>query len=163
MRKFIQQKLKEQKGLTLIELLAVIVILAIIAAIAIPAIGGIIENSRVGAMKSDNLNAISAAELYLIDNPTATEVTLSQLTNKTYTLTSGVITAETDTAGGNAVYMDDRGSLNSFTYTKIGKLVDSSAKAGNMKMDANDAIKSNFSSLANSSRSATDPIKVAKE
>ena len=69
MRKFIQNKLKEQKGLTLIELLAVIVILAIIAAIAIPAIGNIIDNSRVGAIKSDAQNALAAAELLLIDNP----------------------------------------------------------------------------------------------
>ncbi len=67
MRKFIQQKLKEQKGLTLIELLAVIVILAIIAAIAIPAIANIIENSRVGAIKSDATNILNAAELYKAD------------------------------------------------------------------------------------------------
>jgi len=68
MRKFIQNKLKDQKGLTLIELLAVIVILAIIAAIAIPAIGNIIENSRVGAAKSDALNALAAGELFLAEN-----------------------------------------------------------------------------------------------
>jgi type IV pilus assembly protein PilA len=72
MKKFIQQKLKNQKGMTLIELLAVIVIIAIIAAIAIPAIGNIIENSRVGAIKSDALNAIAAADLYYADNPTVT-------------------------------------------------------------------------------------------
>jgi len=64
MRRFIQQKLKEQKGLTLIELLAVIVILAIIAAIAVPAIGNIIENSRIDAAKSDALNVLNAAGLY---------------------------------------------------------------------------------------------------
>ena len=64
MRKFIQNKLKEQKGLTLIELLAVIVILAIIAAIAVPAIGNIIENSRIDAAKSDALNVLNAAGLY---------------------------------------------------------------------------------------------------
>lgn len=67
MKKFIQNKLKEQKGLTLIELLAVIVILAIIAAIAIPAIGNIIENSRYGAAKSDFQNAIAAANLYIAE------------------------------------------------------------------------------------------------
>lgn len=67
MKKFVQNKLKDQKGMTLIELLAVIVIIAIIAAIAIPAIGNIIENSRFGAAKSDVLNAFAAAELYIAD------------------------------------------------------------------------------------------------
>ena len=81
MRKFIQQKLKDQKGLTLIELLAVIVILAIIAAIAIPAIGNIIENSRVGASKSDASNVLAAADLYLIDNPRALEATGATITS----------------------------------------------------------------------------------
>jgi type IV pilus assembly protein PilA len=44
--KVLINKWKEQKGLTLIELLAVIVILGIIAGIAVPTIGGIIENSK---------------------------------------------------------------------------------------------------------------------
>jgi len=100
MRKFIQQKLKEQKGLTLIELLAVIVILAIIAAIAIPAIGNIIENSRVGAAKSDVLNAINAAELYLADNPDNTaNVTLTELNPAT-----------------GVTYLDDPGTLDTFVF-----------------------------------------------
>ncbi|WP_341960824.1 prepilin-type N-terminal cleavage/methylation domain-containing protein [Planococcus maritimus] len=79
MKKFIQNKLKDQKGLTLIELLAVIVILAIIAAIAIPAIGNIIENSRYSAVKSDALNTLSAANIYFAENPTKTKVTTSTL------------------------------------------------------------------------------------
>ncbi|ETP68902.1 hypothetical protein G159_10100 [Planococcus glaciei CHR43] len=100
MKKFLQKKLKEQKGMTLIELLAVIVIIAIIAAIAIPAIGNIIDNSRVGAAKSDALNALSAATLYLADNPNETTVELSDLV----------------TTSGNA-YLDDAGTLDSFVYT----------------------------------------------
>ena len=46
MKKFLQKRLKNEKGLTLVELLAVIVILGIIAAIAVPSIGNIIDNSR---------------------------------------------------------------------------------------------------------------------
>ena len=38
--KILQKRLKNEKGLTLVELLAVIVILGIIAAIAVPSIGG---------------------------------------------------------------------------------------------------------------------------
>ncbi|MGM9950402.1 MAG: Tfp assembly type protein, partial [Lysinibacillus sp.] len=51
----------------LIELLAVIVILAIIAAIAIPAIGNIIDNSRVNAAKADAVNILNAANIYFTD------------------------------------------------------------------------------------------------
>jgi type IV pilus assembly protein PilA len=54
---------KNQKGLTLIELLAVIVIIAIIAAIAIPSIGGIIKNTRVSAHKSNAHMVIDATRL----------------------------------------------------------------------------------------------------
>lgn len=81
MKKFIQNKLKEQKGLTLIELLAVIVILAIIAAIAIPAIGNIIENSKYSAVKSDALNTIAAANMYFAENSSATLVSTETLDN----------------------------------------------------------------------------------
>lgn len=60
--------LKSEKGFTLIELLAVIVILAIIAAIAIPAIGNIIKNSRIDAIKSDATQVLEAAKLYEASN-----------------------------------------------------------------------------------------------
>lgn len=62
-----KKRMKDEKGLTLIELLAVIVILAIIAAIAIPAIGNIIENSRVKAAKADAVNILNAANMYFTD------------------------------------------------------------------------------------------------
>lgn len=63
----IKKRIKNEKGLTLIELLAVIVILAIIAAIAIPAIGNIINKSRDKAEISDALNVIAGAKLAHIE------------------------------------------------------------------------------------------------
>lgn len=112
MKKYVQNKLNNEKGMTLIELLAVIVIIAIIAAIAIPAIGNIIDNSRVGAVKSDGQNALQAAELLLIDNPKFIEGA------------SGKKIILTDLTNG---YLDDAGSFKNdgtFEITRVdGKLV----------------------------------------
>lgn len=57
------QAVKNEKGLTLIELLVVIVILGIIAAIAVVAIGGIIENSKKDNVVASAQQMISAAKL----------------------------------------------------------------------------------------------------
>lgn len=71
MKKLLKKRLN-QKGLTLIELLAVIVILAIVAAIAIPAIGSLIENSRIKSAKNDALMILSSANLYQTEVGTIT-------------------------------------------------------------------------------------------
>ena len=57
--------LGSERGLTLIELLAVIVILGIIAAIAVPAIGGLIEKSKTQAFVS-NAYAVKDASVYYL-------------------------------------------------------------------------------------------------
>ncbi|MCG7311701.1 prepilin-type N-terminal cleavage/methylation domain-containing protein [Priestia flexa] len=77
MKKF----LKNEKGLTLIELLAVIVILGIIAAIAIPSIGGIIQKSREDAVKADALQAINSAKVYMSSNTTSTGGSTTTITS----------------------------------------------------------------------------------
>ena len=60
--------LKNQKGMTLVELLAVMVIIGIIAAISIPAIGGLLENSRKDSMIADATALQEAARLYVVSN-----------------------------------------------------------------------------------------------
>ena len=71
--------LKNERGLTLIELLAVIVILGIIAAIAIPAIGGLINKSKDDAKIAEGIQIVNAAKLYMTANtPSAFPATLTQ-------------------------------------------------------------------------------------
>ncbi|GEK29794.1 hypothetical protein KZO01_01030 [Kurthia zopfii] len=67
MRNLLNKKLNNEKGMTLIELLAVIVILAIIALIAIPAIGNIISNSKSKAILADATTIISGAKTAIAD------------------------------------------------------------------------------------------------
>ncbi|WP_142827712.1 prepilin-type N-terminal cleavage/methylation domain-containing protein [Planococcus soli] len=129
MKKYLQKKLNNEKGMTLIELLAVIVIIAIIAAIAIPAIGNVIENSRVGAIKSDALSAISAANLYYADNPTVTApVPLSTL---------------------DGDYMDDLGSLTATSTVTAEGVFDGAGTVSGVTLTFNDADKTLINSLAN--------------
>ncbi|GKW46810.1 prepilin-type N-terminal cleavage/methylation domain-containing protein [Planococcus sp. NCCP-2050] len=130
MKKFIQKKLKDQKGLTLIELLAVIVIIAIIAAIAIPAIGNIIDNSRKDALISDAQNVLSAANLYFADNGEKTTVSLSELeATGGYLETSGGVTAATVTKGSpNSITFT--GTAGSTTYSDVTATADSLSSQG---------------------------------
>lgn len=75
-----KKRLKNQKGLTLIELLAVIVILGIIAAIAVPSIGGIINKTKEDAKVAEAVQIINAAKLYVTTNPKATSLDQDDLT-----------------------------------------------------------------------------------
>lgn len=113
MKKLLQKRLNNEKGLTLVELLAVIVILGIIAAIAIPSIGGVIENSRIKAAKADALNAISAANLYFTENDQKDDVLLSLLDSEGYMKDLGTL----QPAGTAKVTNAEKGSDNAITVT----------------------------------------------
>ena len=122
-----KKRIKNEKGLTLIELLAVIVILAIVAAIAIPAIGNIIENSRIKAVKSDAATIISAANLYYTEKGTGTE--FNQGTGTEYVKDSGNFTT----------YKVDKDLK--FTGTaEVGgvKVIIDAAKVSEIKVDSKD-------------------------
>jgi type IV pilus assembly protein PilA len=79
--------LKNQKGLTLVELLAVIVILGVISAIAVPAIGGIITNSKINADAQTETLIKDAAVQYL----TATNATTGTSVSVTTLVTNGYL------------------------------------------------------------------------
>ncbi|RID88168.1 prepilin-type N-terminal cleavage/methylation domain-containing protein [Peribacillus asahii] len=71
MKKKLKKLLKNQKGLTLVELLAVVVILGIIAAIAVPSIANIIDNSKKDAHVANAEQLVGAARLAVAANDTA--------------------------------------------------------------------------------------------
>lgn len=74
--------LKNQKGMTLVELLAVMVIVGIIAAISIPAIGGLLENTRKDAFIANAVSLQEAARLYQANNEGVTTITWNNETKK---------------------------------------------------------------------------------
>ena len=88
---------KNEKGLTLVELLAVIVILAIVAAIAVPAIGNVIENSRYKAAKADAITVLNAANIYFTEKSKETTVNVATLKKQGYLEDLGTIIEGTET------------------------------------------------------------------
>jgi type IV pilus assembly protein PilA len=63
MLNLIKKQLKNEKGLTLVELLVVIVILGIIASIAVVSIGNIIDDTKKKAKVTEAVQIINAAKL----------------------------------------------------------------------------------------------------
>lgn len=63
MKKWLKRLREDERGLTLVELLAVVVVLAIVGIIAFVAIGNVIENSKKDAHVANAQQLISAAKL----------------------------------------------------------------------------------------------------
>ncbi len=132
MFKQMKKRIKNEKGLTLIELLAVIVILAIVAAIAVPAIGNIIDNSRAKAAKADIVNVLNGANIYFTDNSSATSATKANIDpyvesygnftltsanriNGTTTVSGSLVVGSTTYTVTNATLQDIKPNLTTFT------------------------------------------------
>ena len=82
------KKIFNSRGITLVELLAVIIILGVIAAIAIPFISNLLENSRIKSEKNNAISLINMADLYFIENPhrdlSTNSVSVTDLMKKGY-------------------------------------------------------------------------------
>ena len=91
MRQLLLKRLRNQKGLTLIELLAVIVILGIIAAIAVPSIPGIIDNSKKDAHVANAQQMINATKLAVVGNPDLLNLATDQRVPLGYLINEGYI------------------------------------------------------------------------
>ncbi len=82
--------LKNKRGVTLVELLAVIIILGIIAAIAVPTIGNLIERQRQNAAEAEWTSVEEAARLYAVDLDEDAVFSLQDLLDGEY-LSSAVV------------------------------------------------------------------------
>ncbi|MFC7061643.1 type II secretion system protein [Halobacillus seohaensis] len=129
-----KKSLKNQKGFTLVELLAVIVILGIIAAIAVPSIGNVIENSKKDATVANAEQMIEASRLLVTseniptgDNASVT-IDLKDDGNETYSLIGdGYLSSDLKDPDGNSyesggveVTKADSGSMSYSVYLDAG-------------------------------------------
>ncbi|XMB73029.1 type II secretion system protein [Mycoplasmatota bacterium WC30] len=97
--------LKNRKGLTLIELIAVLVILGIIAAIAIPTIGNTINAQKERAAEAEWSNILSSARYYSVRNSSETAFSMDDLFNGDYISENVVL--ESDDVGTVITSSDD--------------------------------------------------------
>ncbi|MFB3160715.1 type II secretion system protein [Neobacillus sp. 179-J 1A1 HS] len=130
MRQLLKNKLKEQKGLTLIELLAVIVILGIIAAIAVPSILGLINNSKLDAHVANGQQMLNAAKMAVASEAELQSgedyLSLQGLIDKKYLdkVESPKGTYSYGPAGANILKAADiTAASDSYVYIKDGKIL----------------------------------------
>lgn len=78
--------LKDERGLTMVELLATVVILAIILGIGALAIGQVIQNSKEDAQVAEVQNAYQSAEMYFTstNNRAGTSFNLEEVNDANY-------------------------------------------------------------------------------
>ncbi|CAM3941132.1 type II secretion system protein [Mesobacillus thioparans] len=142
MLKAFKKKMKDQRGLTLVELLAVIVILGIIAAIAVPSIGNVIEKSKADAIKAEALQILDGARLYSIETPiTETGIDQAKLEPK---------------------YLDSTDNFENYTVKYVGNelLFSGTSKDGSVILTFKDASKDDINK---DSRSGSRTIPAPKE
>ncbi|MGZ6505304.1 MAG: type II secretion system protein [Tumebacillaceae bacterium] len=132
-RKLIK-KGKNQKGVTLIELLAVIVILGIIAAIGIPAVVNSRSEATANVISSDKAMVEQAAKQHLLRgdlyNAAAADATHFNIASlvEELSLNNGTIHVESDNANGKIIFTNSDNTTSTYTLDQTtGKLTEDGA------------------------------------
>ncbi len=112
-------KMKNQKGFTLIELMIVIAIIGILAAIAIPQFSAYRKRSYNSAAQSDLKNMTTAQEAYFVDNETYTG-TVANLTGGYGAFLSSGVTVTIGTSNTTLYVMRATHSSGDVTYSIAG-------------------------------------------
>lgn len=113
--------LKNRKGVTLVELLAVLVILGIIAAIAIPTIGNLIDNSRQRAAEAEWTNIQEAARLYATSEEPAAAFSLDDIETAGYITIDDSFTSDGSADISTSDIFDTSGDFDESTDVYIGE------------------------------------------
>ena len=113
-------KMKNQKGFTLIELMIVIAIIGILAAIAIPQFSAYRRRSYNSAAQSDLKNATTAQEAYFVDEQAYASAVASLIGTTFGLYTSQNVTVSVVVAGASGYTMRSFHSSGDKTWSIVG-------------------------------------------